>query len=185
MRQDRRAETFFVPKATGRFPDGLDLGIELFHSSLGDVVLDIIENSIETVSQGFGCFLHELQPEVACPEIPLLPEAPSPGAASVFPEVSRILLDGPASSSFQITRPHRVEVPPVLLREIFSRIKQNELQSCQCGSTDRWRTCQASSQPIPRIFLATWMQVWPRTSITKRLKSMVKRAVGSVHGSFN
>ena len=131
VKQDGRPVSIFVSEAASRLPNRFDPGVDPFYRGIGDPMLNIVQDAIEMVFQGLSRLLYRGQPRVSGPEVPLLPKPLSPRAPFVFPEISKVFLDGPGPGRFQVTSPHEIELGPVLLREIFPGIKPDKLGSCQ------------------------------------------------------
>jgi hypothetical protein len=63
VEQDGSSKSFFVPEATGRFPQGFNLGIDPLDRGVGYLILCVIQNSVG--ASGVSDYAFRLEPNFA------------------------------------------------------------------------------------------------------------------------
>ena len=91
-----------VAVAAGRYPDGLDAGVQAFGAGVGDRVGEVGQQSRLVALQCLGSVDDRLQPGVGGPEVPAFEVLGAPAAALVGPEVAQVFLDRPGTSGLQV-----------------------------------------------------------------------------------
>src|SRR5664280_2658161 len=99
---DRGLEMLAVAVAAGRYPDGLDAGVQAFGAGVGDRVGEVGQQSRLVALQCLGSVDDRLQPGVGGPEVPAFEVLGAPAAALVGPEVAQVFLDRPGTSGLQV-----------------------------------------------------------------------------------
>src|SRR5680860_775126 len=99
---DRGLEMLAVAVAAGRYPDGLDAGVQAFGAGVGDRVGEVGQQSRLVTLQCLGGVDDRFQPGVGGPEVPAFEVLGAPAAALVGPEVTQALLDRPRPAGLQV-----------------------------------------------------------------------------------
>src|SRR5664279_2940292 len=99
---DRGLEMLAVAVAAGRYPDGLDAGVQAFGAGVGDGVGEVGQQSRLVTLQCLGSVDDRVQPGVGGPEVPAVEVFGAPAAALVGPEVAQVFLDRPGASGLQV-----------------------------------------------------------------------------------
>jgi len=126
-----RSKSLLVAKATNRFPEGSDPGVDAYDGVVADPVFEKIHDSVIVILQGFGRSLDWLQSAVGGPEVPFLPEFIGPGLTLVTPQMTDVFLDRPSPGSLQVSGPQLPKFWPVLGGQVLVGVEPDILGASQ------------------------------------------------------